>query len=51
VPIPGITLVYSEPVRMVDITRTPYCMVGLGGLQLGANEVRKQGGYNRAYKR
>lgn len=32
-PIPriGITLGYWEPVRLVDVTRHPYCMVSLGG--------------------
>ena len=25
---------FWEPVRMVDVTRTPFCMVGLGGIAL-----------------
>ena len=49
IPLPGISLGFWEPARMVDITRTPYCMVGIGGVQLGANNVRKTGTYNRSY--
>jgi conjugal transfer pilus assembly protein TraU len=30
----GVTIGFWEPVRLVDVTRTPFCMVGLGGLQL-----------------
>lgn len=36
VPVPGISIGFWEPVRLVDITRTPYCMVNLGGLQLAS---------------
>lgn len=49
IPTPGITLGFWEPVRMVDIARAPYCMVGLGGLQLGPNNMSRQGSYNRSY--
>jgi conjugal transfer pilus assembly protein TraU len=31
---PGITVGFWEPMALVDVTRTPYCMVNLGGLQL-----------------
>ena len=34
---------------MVDITRTPYCMTGLGGLQLGSSNFTNSGTYNRSY--
>jgi len=30
----GVTVGFWEPARMVDVTRTPFCMVGLGGLQV-----------------
>jgi len=30
----GISIGFWEPVRMVDVTRSPFCMVGLGGLSL-----------------
>jgi conjugal transfer pilus assembly protein TraU len=33
--VPGIPISFWEPVRLIDITRTPYCMVNLGGLQIG----------------
>jgi len=37
VPVPGIPIGFWEPVRLVDITRTPFCMVNMGGLQLGSS--------------
>ena len=30
----GVSIGFWEPVRMVDVTRTPFCMVGLGGISL-----------------
>lgn len=44
-PIPriGITTGFWEPARLVDVTRTPYCMVGLGGFSFG-NAMKKHGG-------
>jgi conjugal transfer pilus assembly protein TraU len=46
VPIPGISIGFWEPVRLVDVTRTPYCMVNLGGISLGSNK-KKIGGYRK----
>lgn len=40
VPIPGISIGFWEPVRLVDITRTPYCLVNLGGISIGSNHKR-----------
>lgn len=34
-PLPGIPISFWEPVRLVDVTRTPYCLVNLGGLSVG----------------
>ena len=39
VPVPGIPVGFWEPVRLVDITRTPFCMVNMGGLQLTKSSV------------
>lgn len=35
VPVPGIPISFWEPVRLVDVTRTPYCLVSLGGISVG----------------
>lgn len=39
----GITTGYWEPIALVDVTRHPYCMVNLGGLQLIQNNVGASG--------
>lgn len=39
VPVPGIPVGFWEPARLVDVTRIPYCMVSMGGLQLGRSLV------------
>jgi conjugal transfer pilus assembly protein TraU len=31
----GIPISFWEPVRLIDVTRTPYCMVNLGGILMG----------------
>lgn len=49
VPVPGVTIGFWEPVRLVDITRTPYCMTGMGGMQLGKANHTKVSSYNRSY--
>jgi len=32
--VPGTPVSFWEPVRLVDVTRTPYCMVNLGGFKI-----------------
>lgn len=44
VPTPGIRISFWEPVRMMDVTRTPYCLVNLGGLSLGGSSSVKDRG-------
>lgn len=51
VPIPGISLGFWEPVRLIEVTRTPYCMVSLGGLQIAPVDHRKVSSYNRSYNK
>jgi conjugal transfer pilus assembly protein TraU len=36
VPLPGIAVSYWQPTRMIEVTRTPYCMVSLGGVDMGS---------------
>lgn len=41
---PGIRISYWEPVRMVDVTRVPYCLVNLGGIKIGnASSLKDRG--------
>lgn len=42
-PVPGITLGLWEPVRLIDVTRTPYCLVGLGGVSFAENDLKSGG--------
>ncbi|CAO4844221.1 MAG: hypothetical protein CNLJKLNK_01275 [Holosporales bacterium] len=38
-PTPGIRVSFFEPTRMMDVTRTPFCFVNLGGLKIGNSET------------
>ncbi len=42
-PIPGITIGFWEPIRVVEVVRDPYCLVSLGGLSVG--DGLEKGGY------
>jgi len=46
VPIPGISIGFWEPVRLVDITRTPYCLVNLGGIAI-SSDPKKVSSYRK----
>lgn len=39
----GISLGFWEPMALVDVTRHPYCMVNLGGLQLASEQFGAEG--------
>ena len=43
VPVPGIPISFWEPVRLIDVTRTPYCMVNMGGIQMAGDTNTLQG--------
>jgi len=47
VPRVGLSLGYWEPVFLVDVTRTPFCLVNLGGVQLPLGKWR-EGKVNRS---
>lgn len=48
IPVPGVTIGFWEPVRLIDVTRSPYCLVNLGGLQL-SEDTKKIGGRSSGY--
>ncbi len=39
----GLPITFWEPVRMIDVTRVKFCLVGLGGIKLGPDSVRGHG--------
>jgi conjugal transfer pilus assembly protein TraU len=39
----GIPITFWEPARMIDVTRHPYKLVGLGGIQLGKESIKNRG--------
>jgi conjugal transfer pilus assembly protein TraU len=39
----GIPVAFWEPTHMVDVSRVPYKLLGLGGISIGKSDVRKQG--------
>jgi conjugal transfer pilus assembly protein TraU len=41
IPVPGVPVSFWEPIFLVDVTRTPWCLVNMGGLQIagGNNSV------------
>jgi len=43
VPVPGIPVGFWEPVRLVDVTRTPYCLVSMGGINMASSGVNYRG--------
>jgi conjugal transfer pilus assembly protein TraU len=44
---PGIPLAFWEPVRVIEVTRTPMCLVSFGGLNLGSDDIQKVSGYHK----
>lgn len=42
-PVPGIPVGIWEPVRLVDVTRTPYCLVNMGGISVASSGVNYRG--------
>lgn len=44
----GISMGYWEPISLVDVTRHPYCMVNLGGIQLAQGNFGADGEVDKA---
>lgn len=47
VPVPGIAIGFWEPIRLVDVTRNPFCLVSMGGIDLGHD--RHYGSFAKKY--
>lgn len=43
VPRAGLPISFWEPVRLIDVTRSKFCLVNMGGIQLGGDSVRGHG--------
>ncbi len=43
--VPGVTVGFWEPIAVVDVVRTPFCITSLGGLQMG-KAPHRQGGHS-----
>lgn len=43
----GIPMSFWEPSRLVDVTRSAYCLVGMGGISLGSENVTNRGTVGR----
>ncbi len=44
IPTPGVSISFWEPARLVDVTRTPYCLINMGGIQMaGGNRMQGRG--------
>jgi conjugal transfer pilus assembly protein TraU len=41
--VPGIPISFWEPVRLIDITRTPFCLVNMGGVQITNTGIKDCG--------
>lgn len=45
IPVPGVTGGFWEPVRIVEITKTPYCLVNFGGIKVMSS--KNYGGFKK----
>lgn len=42
-PMPGIPISFWEPARLIDVTRTPFCLVNLGGIKIANSGIMGRG--------
>ncbi len=45
---PGVTISFSEPVRLIEVVREPYCFPSLGGSELKSGTYERAGHYSEA---
>lgn len=43
VPRVGIPISFWEPVRLIDVTRTKFCLVNMGGISIGGSSIKGHG--------
>jgi conjugal transfer pilus assembly protein TraU len=43
IPVPGIAIGFWEPVGLIDVTRTPFCLVNMAGTKLAGLKTRRFG--------
>ena len=46
----GIPISFWEPVRLVDVTRTPYCLVNMGGIKMMETGAKSHGGVENSHQ-
>jgi len=46
--LPGVTVSFWEPIRLIEVVREPYCFPSLDGLRLSADEVTHAGTYDES---
>ena len=50
-PIPrvGIPISFWEPARLIDVTRVKFCMVSIGGIQIGKDDIKGHGSVSAGF--
>ena len=43
--VPGLTIVFWEPIRLIEITKVPFCLVSLGGIKIMSS--KNQGSHKK----
>lgn len=49
VPVPGLAIGFWEPVRLIDVTRTPFCLVNMAGKKMPIGKTRRIGDVSKNF--